>query len=101
MPAEQHLHHQHHPMHSTSASSIASSECVSPVTENKTLGVETELITLTRHVLSEQRRHKDATGDFTLLLVSVQLGCKYFASAVRRAGLAKLYALLCNSISGA
>lgn len=76
--------------HSTSVSSIASSEPVSPISEKRTHGVETELITLTRHVLAEQRKHRDATGDFTLLLVSIQLGCKYFASAVRRAGLAKL-----------
>jgi len=54
-------------------------------------GVETELITLTRHVIAEQRKFKDATGDFTLLLVSIQMGCKYFSSAVRRAGLNKLY----------
>lgn len=52
----------------------------------------TELLTLTRHVLNEQRRHHDASGDLTLLLVSIQLGCKFVASSVRKAGLVNLYA---------
>lgn len=50
-----------------------------------------ELITLSRHVLAEQRQHPEAKGDLTLLLVSIQLGCKFVASSVRRAGLANLY----------
>ncbi|RKP06723.1 fructose-1,6-bisphosphatase class 1/Sedoheputulose-1,7-bisphosphatase [Thamnocephalis sphaerospora] len=53
----------------------------------------TNLITLTRHVLNDQRHHSEATGDLTLLLTSVQLGCKYVASCVRKAGLIKLMGL--------
>lgn len=56
--------------------------------------IETNLITLTRHVLHDQTKLKDAHGDLTLLLVSIQLGCKFVSSQVRRAGLANLYALL-------
>lgn len=52
--------------------------------------VDTNLITLSRHVLHEQAQHEDAKGDLTLLLVSVQLGCKFVSSQVRRAGLANL-----------
>jgi fructose-1,6-bisphosphatase I len=50
----------------------------------------TELITLSRHVLAEQRQHKEASGDLTLLLVSIQLGCKFVSTSVRKAGLVNL-----------
>ncbi|KAK4535612.1 hypothetical protein CDCA_CDCA05G1637 [Cyanidium caldarium] len=53
----------------------------------------TEAMTLTRYVLAEQRRHKEAQGDLTLLLSAVQLACKVIESCVRRAGIAKLYGL--------
>ncbi|KNE65744.1 hypothetical protein AMAG_09722 [Allomyces macrogynus ATCC 38327] len=54
---------------------------------------QTNLITLSRHVLAEQRAHKDATGDLTLLLVSIQLGCKFVATCVRKAGIVNLTGL--------
>ncbi|RKP27812.1 fructose-1,6-bisphosphatase class 1/Sedoheputulose-1,7-bisphosphatase, partial [Syncephalis pseudoplumigaleata] len=53
----------------------------------------TNLITLTRHVLNDQHQHQEATGDLTLLLTSIQLGCKYVASCVRKAGLIQLMGL--------
>ncbi|KAI8048834.1 fructose-1,6-bisphosphatase class 1/Sedoheputulose-1,7-bisphosphatase [Syncephalis plumigaleata] len=53
----------------------------------------TNLITLTRHVLNDQHQHREATGDLTLLLTSIQLGCKYVASCVRKAGLIQLMGL--------
>ncbi|KAJ1506153.1 Fructose-1,6-bisphosphatase [Coelomomyces lativittatus] len=53
----------------------------------------TDLITLSRHVLAEQRGHPHATGDLTLLLVSIQLGCKFVSSCVRKAGLVNLTGL--------
>lgn len=55
--------------------------------------VETNLCTLSRHVLHEQRKYSSAHGDLTLLLVSIQLGCKFVSSQVRRAGLANLTGL--------
>lgn len=55
--------------------------------------VETNLCTLSRHVLYEQRKYSFAHGDLTLLLVSIQLGCKFVSSQVRRAGLANLTGL--------
>ncbi|KNE64653.1 hypothetical protein AMAG_10010 [Allomyces macrogynus ATCC 38327] len=54
---------------------------------------QTNLITLSRHVLAEQRAHKNATGDLTLLLVSIQLGCKFVATCVRKAGIVNLTGL--------
>ena len=51
----------------------------------------TNPITLTSFLISSQREHKEATGDFTMLLTSIQTACKYISSKVRKAGLANLY----------
>lgn len=61
--------------------------------------IETDLCTLSRHVLHDQSKHKAASGDLTLLLVSIQLGCKFVSSLVRRAGLANLTGLAGNNIN--
>ncbi|RLM99243.1 fructose-1,6-bisphosphatase, cytosolic-like [Panicum miliaceum] len=53
----------------------------------------TDLMTITRHVLNEQGRHPESRGDFTILLSHIVLGCKFVASAVNKAGLAKLVGL--------
>ena len=53
----------------------------------------TDLMTITRHVLNEQSRHPESRGDFTILLSHLVLGCKFVASAVNKAGLAKLIGL--------
>lgn len=50
-------------------------------------------VTLTRFVLQGQRKHREASGDLTLLLAAVQLACKVTETCVRRAGIAKLYGL--------
>jgi fructose-1,6-bisphosphatase I len=50
-------------------------------------------ITLTRFILNSQHKHPDASGDLTLLMVSIQLACKVISSAVRRAGIMGLYGL--------
>jgi fructose-1,6-bisphosphatase I len=47
-------------------------------------------MTLTRFVLGEQRKAKDATGELTTLLNALLTAIKAVASAVRRAGIAKL-----------
>ncbi|KAI3641039.1 hypothetical protein MIR68_001917 [Amoeboaphelidium protococcarum] len=60
-------------------------------------GVQTELITLSRQVLNEQYKFKEASGDLTLLLVSIQLGCKFVSSQVRKAGLVQLTGLSSNN----
>lgn len=53
----------------------------------------TDLVTLSRHVLAEQREHPEASGDLTLILVSIQLGCKFVATCVRKAGIVNLTGL--------
>ncbi|XP_006655360.1 fructose-1,6-bisphosphatase, cytosolic-like [Oryza brachyantha] len=53
----------------------------------------TDLMTITRYVLNEQGRHPESRGDFTILLSHIVLGCKFVASAVNKAGLAKLIGL--------
>jgi len=64
--------------------------------------VTTDIITLTRHVLDEQRKHKEASGDLTLLLNTIQLGCKFVATNVRKARLLNLVGLAggATNISG-
>jgi len=54
----------------------------------------TDLITLTRHILSEQfRLGPDATGDLTLLLNAIGLTSKFIATNVRKARLINLVGL--------
>ncbi|KAL7421754.1 Fructose-1,6-bisphosphatase [Cryptotrichosporon argae] len=54
----------------------------------------TDLITLTRHILSRQQAlGEGATGDLTLLLVGIQVTSKYIASNVRKARLINLVGL--------
>jgi fructose-1,6-bisphosphatase I len=56
-------------------------------------GIQTDCITLTRWILSEQRGHPHATGEFTNLINSILTAVKSISSAVRKAGLAQLYGL--------
>ena len=53
--------------------------------------IDTNCMTLTRHVLAEQRKIPGATGDLTQLLNSIQTAVKAVSSAVRRAGISNLY----------
>ncbi|CAJ0883062.1 1972_t:CDS:2 [Entrophospora sp. SA101] len=64
--------------------------------------VTTDIITLTRHVLDEQHKHKDTGGDLTTLLNAIQLGCRFVANKVRKARLLNLIGLAGDStnISG-
>eukprot|EP00188_Purpureofilum_apyrenoidigerum_P000590 Plantae.Rhodophyta-Purpureofilum_apyrenoidigerum.ctg12645.p1 GENE.Plantae.Rhodophyta-Purpureofilum_apyrenoidigerum.ctg12645~~Plantae.Rhodophyta-Purpureofilum_apyrenoidigerum.ctg12645.p1 ORF type:complete len:404 (-),score=68.91 Plantae.Rhodophyta-Purpureofilum_apyrenoidigerum.ctg12645:996-2207(-) len=50
-------------------------------------------LTLSRFVLQMQQRHKEATGDLTILMNALQISCKVVETCVRRAGIAKLYGL--------
>jgi len=58
---------------------------------------QTNIVTLARHSVSEQLKNKDATGDMTILLNSIQLGCKFVATTVRKAGLIHLTGLAGSS----
>lgn len=51
---------------------------------------DTNCMTLTRFVLQEQKKYKNATGDLSQLLNCIQTAVKAVSSAVRKAGIAKL-----------
>ena len=48
-------------------------------------------VTLTHHILNQRRSHPQATGEFTILLHSIEIACKYISAKVRAAGLFDLY----------
>ena len=52
-----------------------------------TESINTEIITLTRFLTEEQTKHKEATGDFTLLCHALQFAFKSIAYYIRRATL--------------
>lgn len=53
--------------------------------------IDTNCMTLTRFVLSEQRKVPEATGDLTQLLNAICCAIKAVSSAVRKAGIAQLW----------
>ncbi|XP_038072013.1 fructose-1,6-bisphosphatase 1-like [Patiria miniata] len=55
--------------------------------------LQTDFMTLTRFVLEEQRKIPGATGELTQLLNSLLTAIKAVSSAVRQAGIAKLYGI--------
>ncbi|KAK9464614.1 fructose-1,6-bisphosphatase class 1/Sedoheputulose-1,7-bisphosphatase [Lipomyces arxii] len=56
--------------------------------------IKTDIVTLTRFILTEQERYgTQATGDFTLLLNSLQFAFKFIAHNIRRATLVNLVGL--------
>ncbi|KAB7500448.1 Fructose-1,6-bisphosphatase 1 [Armadillidium nasatum] len=55
--------------------------------------LDTDYVTLTRFIIGEQKKILYATGELTQLLVSIQTACKAISSAVRKAGIAKLYGM--------
>ena len=65
----------------------------------KLRSITTDPITLNRYLISSQKDHKEASGDFTLLLTSIQTACKFISSKVRKAGIANLYGYTNNSNS--
>eukprot|EP00794_Sanderia_malayensis_P010209 gene10209-11258_t len=58
-----------------------------------TAGIDTNCMTLSRFMLQEQRKAKNATGELTQLLNSIVCACKAISSAVRKAGVAKLFGI--------
>ncbi|KAK7223496.1 hypothetical protein V2G26_011499 [Clonostachys chloroleuca] len=61
------------------------------------LKVNTNIITLTRFLTEEQAKHKEATGDFTLLFHALQFSFKSIAYYIRRATLVNLTGLAGSS----
>ncbi|XP_047004939.1 fructose-1,6-bisphosphatase 1 [Schistocerca americana] len=56
-------------------------------------GFDVDSMTLTRFVLAQQRLVPGATGDLTQLLTCIQTAVKACSSAVRKAGIAKMYGI--------
>lgn len=59
--------------------------------------INTEIVTLTRFLTEEQSKHKEATGDFTLLCHALQFSFKSIAYYIRRATLINLTGLAGSS----
>ncbi|KAL2755871.1 hypothetical protein ACRALDRAFT_1064148 [Sodiomyces alcalophilus JCM 7366] len=55
--------------------------------------VNTQIVTLTRFLTEEQTKHKEATGDFTLLCHALQFSFKSIAYYIRRSTLVNLTGL--------
>ncbi|KAJ2415865.1 Fructose-1,6-bisphosphatase [Coemansia sp. RSA 2530] len=58
---------------------------------------KTNIMTLTRYVLEQQRQHPDATGDLSIAMNAVQVGCKFVEACVRKARLINLVGLAGNT----
>jgi len=56
-------------------------------------GIDVNCMTLTRFVLQEQKKHKEATGDLSQLLNCIQTAVKAVSTAVRKAGISQLYGI--------
>ncbi len=76
-----------------SASSAEPGARTSSASIAKAAGLDSDAITLTRFILTEQRKHPAASGDFSLLMSSISLACKATAVAVKKAGIAGLYGI--------
>ncbi|PHH50046.1 Fructose-1,6-bisphosphatase, cytosolic [Ceratocystis fimbriata CBS 114723] len=61
------------------------------------MDINTHIITLTRFLTEEQAKHKEATGDFTLLCHALQFSFKSIAYYIRRATLVNLTGLAGSS----
>lgn len=55
--------------------------------------IDTNCMTLTRYLITEQRTRKEASGELTTLLNALLTAIKAVSSAVRKAGIAKLYGI--------
>ncbi|XP_063609563.1 fructose-1,6-bisphosphatase 1-like isoform X2 [Penaeus indicus] len=55
--------------------------------------IDTNCVTLTRFILREQKKHPEATGELTMLIMGVQTAVKSISNAVRKAGIASLYGM--------
>ena len=53
--------------------------------------IDTDCMTMTRFLLAEQRKFPHATGDLTQLMNAILTAVKAISTAVRKAGIARLY----------
>ncbi|KAI1758117.1 inositol phosphatase [Xylaria castorea] len=64
---------------------------------SESTSVNTDIVTLTRFLTEEQTKHKEATGDFTLLCHALQFSFKAISYYIRRATLVNLTGLAGHS----
>lgn len=57
------------------------------------MAINADPSTLTRFILTEQKRHPGASGDLSLILSAIATACKAITAAVRRVGLVNLYGM--------
>lgn len=57
------------------------------------MALDGKIITIQRHILEEERRHPEATGDFTALLWDLTIAAKVIGREVTKAGLAEIIGL--------
>ncbi|KAK5136068.1 hypothetical protein LTR08_004118 [Meristemomyces frigidus] len=79
---------------------IGENECILFPVDQKRSGQEkinTDIFTLTRYLNEEQTKHKEASGDFTLLCHALQFSFKSIAYYIRRASLINLSGLAGSS----
>jgi len=66
------------------------------MSDAESLKRDTNPVTLTRHIMQERNQFKQASGNFAMLLQSIQLACKVIARATAKAGIANLYGVAGN-----
>ncbi len=52
--------------------------------------LQTDIMTLTQHILLEQKKHPEASGDLSVLLTSLSSACKWISNVVRKSELLKV-----------
>lgn len=57
------------------------------------MALDGKIITIQRHILEEERKHPEATGDFTALLWDLTIAAKIIGREVTKAGLAEILGL--------
>eukprot|EP00010_Vexillifera_abyssalis_P005816 CAMPEP_0201553168 /NCGR_PEP_ID=MMETSP0173_2-20130828/19482_1 /ASSEMBLY_ACC=CAM_ASM_000268 /TAXON_ID=218659 /ORGANISM="Vexillifera sp., Strain DIVA3 564/2" /LENGTH=341 /DNA_ID=CAMNT_0047963791 /DNA_START=32 /DNA_END=1057 /DNA_ORIENTATION=- len=58
---------------------------------SSSLDLSESACTLTHHILSCEKKYPEASGEFSILLHSIEIACKYISAKVRAAGLFDLY----------
>ncbi|KAI8999286.1 fructose-1,6-bisphosphatase class 1/Sedoheputulose-1,7-bisphosphatase [Gaertneriomyces semiglobifer] len=52
--------------------------------------LRTDFVTLTNDILARQQKHKEATGDLSILMSAISSACKWISNVVRKAELLKV-----------
>ena len=66
------------------------SRCAGPAPSVRAMASEYSIVTLSRHLIDEQRFHPQATGAFTATLMEIALAAKVISMQVNKAGIANV-----------